>query len=182
MYGWDSYFIIRGLLRENRIDLAKGMVEDFFFEIENYGGVLNANRTYYLTRSQPPFLSSMILAVYEAQGKQGRSDLAWLQRAYAWPFGITSTGIGRHTSPEKRDFRVILTRARALSRKLWAIQATIITALQTIFLPDGRTIPTWSIATAAGPPRPWARDPDFLRASRPKDLAASGCAPPHGPP
>jgi alpha,alpha-trehalase len=82
MYGWDSYFIIRGLLRENRIDLAKGMVEDFFFEIENYGGVLNANRTYYLTRSQPPFLSSMVLAVYEAQAKQGRSDLAWLQRAY----------------------------------------------------------------------------------------------------
>jgi alpha,alpha-trehalase len=82
MYGWDSYFIIRGLLRENRIDLAKGMVENFFFEIENYGGVLNANRTYYLTRSQPPFLSSMVLAVYEAQTKQGQSDLHWLERAY----------------------------------------------------------------------------------------------------
>ena len=37
--------------------LAKGMVENFFFEIEHYGGVLNANRTYYLTRSQPPFLT-----------------------------------------------------------------------------------------------------------------------------
>jgi alpha,alpha-trehalase len=82
MYGWDSYFILRGLLRENRIGLAKGMVEDFFFEIENYGGVLNANRTYYLTRSQPPFLSSMALAVYEAQTKQGHSDAHWLERAY----------------------------------------------------------------------------------------------------
>ena len=82
MYGWDSYFIIRGLLRDNRIDLAKGMVENFFFEIENYGGVLNANRTYYLTRSQPPFLSSMVLAVYRAQTKQGQSDLHWLERAY----------------------------------------------------------------------------------------------------
>jgi alpha,alpha-trehalase len=82
MYGWDSYFIIRGLLKENRIDLAKGMVEDFFFEIENYGGVLNANRTYYLTRSQPPFLSSMVLAVYDAQAKQGQADLHWLERAY----------------------------------------------------------------------------------------------------
>ena len=82
MYGWDSYFIIRGLLRENRIELAKGMVENFFFEIENYGGVLNANRTYYLTRSQPPFLSSMVLAVYEAQKKQRQSDLDWLGRAY----------------------------------------------------------------------------------------------------
>jgi alpha,alpha-trehalase len=57
MYGWDSYFIIRGLVRDNRLDLAQGMVENFFFEIEHYGAVLNANRTYYLTRSQPPFLT-----------------------------------------------------------------------------------------------------------------------------
>ena len=37
MYGWDSYFIILGLLRDGRIDLARGMVENFFFEIEHYG-------------------------------------------------------------------------------------------------------------------------------------------------
>src|SRR5713226_1337388 len=58
MYGWDSYFIIRGLLRDGRMDMARGMVENFFFEIEHYGTILNANRTYYLTRSQPPFLTS----------------------------------------------------------------------------------------------------------------------------
>ncbi len=62
MFGWDSYFIILGLLRDNRADLARGMVENFFYEIENYGAVLNANRTYFLTRSQPPLLSSMIRA------------------------------------------------------------------------------------------------------------------------
>src|ERR1700693_2038424 len=44
MYGWDSYFIIRGLLRDHRLDLAKGMVENFFYEMDHYGGVLNANR------------------------------------------------------------------------------------------------------------------------------------------
>ena len=83
MYGWDSYFIIRGLLREGRLELARGMVENFFFEIEHYGAVLNANRTYYLTRSQPPFLSSMIVDVYEALQKSGKADPAWLARAYA---------------------------------------------------------------------------------------------------
>jgi alpha,alpha-trehalase len=57
MYGWDSYFIVRGLLRAGRVELARGMVDNFFFEIEHYGAMLNANRTYYLTRSQPPFLS-----------------------------------------------------------------------------------------------------------------------------
>jgi alpha,alpha-trehalase len=84
MYGWDSYFIIRGLLRDNRRDLAKGMVENFFFEIEHYGDVLNANRTYYLTRSQPPFLTSMVLAVYEADKASGAQDLQWLKKAYEY--------------------------------------------------------------------------------------------------
>jgi len=82
MYGWDSYFIIRGLLRDGRVDLARDMVENFFFEIEHYGGVLNANRTYYLSRSQPPFLTSMLLGVYEADKAAGKNDRAWLERAY----------------------------------------------------------------------------------------------------
>jgi alpha,alpha-trehalase len=82
MYGWDSYFIIRGLLREHRIELAKGMVENFFFEIDHYGGVLNANRTYYLTRSQPPFLTSMILAVHDAEKAERKPNLPWLENAY----------------------------------------------------------------------------------------------------
>ena len=84
MYGWDSYFIIVGLLRDGRIDLAKGMVENFFFEIEHYGALLNANRTYYLTRSQPPFLSSMVLAVHEAEKQAGQADTRWLERAYPY--------------------------------------------------------------------------------------------------
>jgi alpha,alpha-trehalase len=84
MYGWDSYFIIRGLLRDGRIDLARGMVENFFFEIEHYGAILNANRTYYLTRSQPPFLSSMVMAVHEAEKAAGKDDKAWLATAYPY--------------------------------------------------------------------------------------------------
>jgi alpha,alpha-trehalase len=82
MYGWDSYFILLGLLRDGRVELARGMVENFLFEIEHYGSILNANRTYYLSRSQPPFLTSMILAVYEAEKKNGNADREWLERAY----------------------------------------------------------------------------------------------------
>ena len=65
MYGWDSYFIVLGLEADHREALAKGIVDNFLFEVEQYGSVLNANRTYYLTRSQPPFLTSMIRAVNE---------------------------------------------------------------------------------------------------------------------
>jgi alpha,alpha-trehalase len=107
MYGWDSYFIIRGLVRDNRIDLAQGMVENFFFEIEHYGAVLNANRTYYLTRSQPPFLTSMILSVYDAQKSAGHENRAWLEKAYGYavrdhelwtrqPHLAGSTGLSRY--------------------------------------------------------------------------------------
>ena len=81
MYGWDSYFIILGLVADKKTELAKGMVENFFFEIENYGAILNANRTYYLTRSQPPFLSSMIREVYESLPDKPSSRV-WLARAY----------------------------------------------------------------------------------------------------
>jgi alpha,alpha-trehalase len=107
MYGWDSYFIIRGLLRDKRVELAQGMVENFFFEIEHYGAVLNANRTYYLTRSQPPFLTSMILDVYDAKKEAGKEDRAWLETAYGYavrdhnlwthePHLAGSTGLSRY--------------------------------------------------------------------------------------
>jgi alpha,alpha-trehalase len=107
MYGWDSYFIIRGLVLDGRVDLARGMVENFFFEIEHYGAVLNANRTYYLSRSQPPFLTSMILAVYQAQKDKGHEDRAWLEHAYQYavrdhdmwnaePMLAGSTGLSRY--------------------------------------------------------------------------------------
>src|ERR1700751_4949152 len=84
MYGWDSYFIVRGLVRDGRIELAKGMIGKFLFEIEPYGTILNANRSYYLSRSQPPFLTSMILAVYDAEKAAGVDDKKWLQRAYGY--------------------------------------------------------------------------------------------------
>ena len=88
MYGWDSYFIVLGLEADHHEALAKGMVDNFLFEIEHYGAVLNANRTYYLTRSQPPFLTAMIRAVYEnpasfAATPDGRKEArAWLEHAY----------------------------------------------------------------------------------------------------
>jgi alpha,alpha-trehalase len=84
MYGWDSYFILLGLEHDGRSELARGMVENFFFEIENYGAILNANRTYFFTRSQPPFLSSMIREVYEHPSPGMQPDKKWLARAYSY--------------------------------------------------------------------------------------------------
>ncbi|KAI9739712.1 MAG: alpha,alpha-trehalase nth1 [Cirrosporium novae-zelandiae] len=65
LYGWDSYMESLGLLVNDRVDLAKSMVQNFCFCIKHYGKILNANRSYYLTRTQPPFLTDMALRVYE---------------------------------------------------------------------------------------------------------------------
>ncbi|HEX2661078.1 MAG TPA: trehalase family glycosidase, partial [Polyangia bacterium] len=73
MYGWDSYFILLGLLRDGETQRAQDLVDDFLYEVTHYGGVLNANRSYYLTRSQPPFLAAMVLALFRVT-----QDKAWL--------------------------------------------------------------------------------------------------------
>lgn len=65
MYGWDSYFETLGLLIDGRTELAKSMVDNFVYQIKHYGKILNANRSYYLCRSQPPFLTDMALRVYK---------------------------------------------------------------------------------------------------------------------
>jgi alpha,alpha-trehalase len=65
LYGWDSYMESLGLLVNDKVHLAKSMVQNFCFCIEHYGKILNATRSYYLCRSQPPFLTDMALRVYD---------------------------------------------------------------------------------------------------------------------
>ena len=77
LYCWDSYFIVLGLLQDRRTDLARGMADNLLYEVQYYGKIPNANRTYYLTRSQPPFLTSIVRAVYES----GAADKNWLASA-----------------------------------------------------------------------------------------------------
>ncbi|MEY2261835.1 trehalase family glycosidase [Rhodanobacter denitrificans] len=84
MYGWDSYFIVLGLLADQRTALARDMVDNALFEVRYYGAVLNANRSYYLTRAQPPFLGAMMRALLDdpASFKDQAAARAWLQQAY----------------------------------------------------------------------------------------------------
>lgn len=106
MYGWDSYFESLGLIADQRNDLAKSMVDNFVYQIRYYGKILNANRTYYLTRSQPPFLTSMIRAVYSELPRNEKSK-AWLRATLSaaiqeyetvWmgPDRLTKTGLSRY--------------------------------------------------------------------------------------
>ncbi|CCK72194.1 alpha,alpha-trehalase KNAG_0J01120 [Huiozyma naganishii CBS 8797] len=84
LYGWDSYMMALGLLESNKIDIARGMVEHFIFEIDHYGKILNANRSYYLCRSQPPFLTDMALVVFDRiGGAHNPNAISFLKRSFA---------------------------------------------------------------------------------------------------
>ena len=76
MYGWDSYFIAKGLLIDDKTELALGIAENFKYQIDHYGKILNANRSYYLTRTQPPLYTSLIMDVLE----KSDPDIFWIER------------------------------------------------------------------------------------------------------
>jgi alpha,alpha-trehalase len=60
VYYWDSYFTMLGLEADGRHDIVENMLANFAYEIDRYGHIPNGNRTYYLSRSQPPFFSAMV--------------------------------------------------------------------------------------------------------------------------
>ena len=60
IYYWDSYFTMLGLIESGRRELVESMVEDFAHLLDSYGHVPNGTRTYYLSRSQPPFFFAMV--------------------------------------------------------------------------------------------------------------------------
>jgi alpha,alpha-trehalase len=102
LYGWDCYFIQLGLIRDGEIEMARNLADLQAYQIEYYGMVLNANRTYYLTRSQPPLFSPMILNLFQQTG-----DREWLENVlpaaesyyYFWtvpPHLNQSTGLSRY--------------------------------------------------------------------------------------
>ena len=67
LYYWDSYFAMQGLAESGRQDLLRCMADDFAYLIDTYGHVPNGNRSYYLSRSQPPVFALMT-ELFEEKG------------------------------------------------------------------------------------------------------------------
>ena len=70
IYYWDSYFTMLGLQESHKTQIIKNMIGDFAYLIDKYGFIPNGIRTYYLTRSQPPFFSMMIDLLAKEEGDQ----------------------------------------------------------------------------------------------------------------
>ncbi|GAC1646881.1 MAG: alpha,alpha-trehalase TreF [Gemmatimonadaceae bacterium] len=60
VYYWDSYFTMLGLVESHRTDLVENMLDNFAHLVRTIGHIPNGNRTYYLSRSQPPFFAAMV--------------------------------------------------------------------------------------------------------------------------
>jgi len=75
MYYWDTYFTNVGLIKDGLVEQARNNIENMLSLINRYGFMPNGNRTFYLIRSQPPYLSMMIRDVYEVS-----KDKEWLAK------------------------------------------------------------------------------------------------------
>jgi len=68
IYYWDSYFTMLGLKESGENEMMENMVKNFAYLIDSFGHVPNGNRTYYLSRSQPPFFSLMVELLAAVKG------------------------------------------------------------------------------------------------------------------
>jgi alpha,alpha-trehalase len=69
IYYWDSYFTMLGLRESGQEESIQAMVDNFASLIARYGHIPNGNRTYYLSRSQPPFFALMVEFLAEKKGE-----------------------------------------------------------------------------------------------------------------
>ncbi len=70
IYYWDSYFTLLGLEESNELEMIENMVNNFSYLSNTYGFIPNGNRSYYITRSQPPFFAMMVKLLAGIKGKQ----------------------------------------------------------------------------------------------------------------
>jgi alpha,alpha-trehalase len=85
VYYWDSYFTMLGLVESGRTDLVRQMLDNFAHLVRTVGHVPNGNRTYYLSRSQPPYFAAMVgLYARAADTARALRYLPALEREHAF--------------------------------------------------------------------------------------------------
>lgn len=115
IYYWDSYFTMVGLHESGRHDLIRNMVDNFAHLIDAYGHIPNGNRTYYLSRSQPPFFAAMVELEAAIDGREVlRKRLPQLRREYEyWMEGA------EQLAPNTAHRRVVRLQDGAVLNRYW---------------------------------------------------------------
>ncbi len=115
IYYWDSYFTMLGLVQSGRTDLVENMLDNFAWLIQHYGHIPNGNRTYYLSRSQPPFFAAMV-GLYAAATDTARA-LVYLD-ALEREHGFWMDGAAR-LAPGEAYRRVVRLPGGAVLNRYW---------------------------------------------------------------
>ncbi|HHO0149749.1 TPA: alpha,alpha-trehalase [Enterobacter asburiae] len=114
VYYWDSYFTMLGLAESDHWDKISDMVDNFAYEIDTFGHIPNGNRSYYLSRSQPPFFSLMVelLATHDSDAlKKYRPQM---EKEYAyWMDGVDAI------QPGQANKRVVKLDDGAILNRYW---------------------------------------------------------------
>ena len=85
IYYWDSYFTMLGLAVSGEVEMIRNMVQNFAHFIETLGHIPNGNRSYFLSRSQPPFYSLMVQLLAELEGNSVLGEFkASLEKEYSF--------------------------------------------------------------------------------------------------
>ena len=115
VYYWDSYFTMLGLVESGRLDLVKDMLDAFAHLVRTVGRVPNGNRSYYLSRSQPPFLAAMVgLYARSADTARALAYLDALEREHAFWMGDTA-----RLAPGMAPGRLVRLPGGALLNRYW---------------------------------------------------------------
>lgn len=95
LYYWDSYFTMLGLALSGRQPLVEAMIGNFGNLIDRFGFIPNGTRSYYLSRSQPPFFYLMAGLSRDMSENARKQRLAWMQREYGfWMSGAEALAPG----------------------------------------------------------------------------------------
>jgi len=114
VYYWDSYFTMLGLAESGHWDKIADMVKNFAYEIDTWGHIPNGNRSYYLSRSQPPFFSLMVelLATHDKDALKTYQPQLTKEYQY-WMEG------GDSLAPGSASKRVVKLENGALLNRYW---------------------------------------------------------------
>ena len=113
-YYWDSYFTMLGLAESGQAALVHAMTDNFAYLIDTHGFVPNGNRTYYLSRSQPPVFALMAELCEARRGPGARKYLPQMLREHAfWMDGAEQLQAGQ------AHRRVVALHDGALLNRYW---------------------------------------------------------------
>lgn len=121
VYYWDSFFTMLGLQASGRVDVIQDMVDNFAHLIETQGFIPNGNRTYYLSRSQPPFFALMVNLLAEIKGE---ATLRHYQRQLEIEYAFWMSGENKLTAQKTACKRVVRLPGGSTVNRYWDNDAT----------------------------------------------------------